>query len=74
MLPLTFDFATTYSVPPGGSMTGVPVIPTSGTRSLQPRFEELFTVVPPAGIKLTFAYTVPTSASMAYTLSCSVTT
>ena len=57
-------------------MTGVPVMPTSGTRSLQPapRSEALLTVVPPAGIRLTCEYTVPESASIAYTLSCSVAT
>ncbi len=53
MLPLTFDLATTYSVPPTGSMTGVPVIPTSGTRSLQPSPRAIHGGTA-GGIKLTF--------------------
>ena len=55
-------------------MTGVPVMPTSVGISVQFRSALLLTVLPPVGIRLFFQYSVPESASMAKTLSCSVAT
>ena len=83
--PPSFEFASTYMVPVAGSMTGVLVIPTCGTRSEQPMSELLLTVVAPAAAPcavsirlachsgLAFA-PVLLSASNAYTLSPSVAT
>ncbi|PYT16312.1 MAG: hypothetical protein DMG59_10845 [Acidobacteria bacterium] len=81
MLPVdSFVIATRYSVPLAGSITGVPVMPISGTIWPQPR-SEAGTVVTPRLLsrKLTChsgAAFGPAllSASKAYTLSCSVAT
>ncbi len=85
--PPSFDFDSTYMVPVAvvGSMTGVLVIPTCGTRSGQPMSELLLTVVAPAAapcaVSIKFAChsglafaPVLLSASNAYTLSPSVAT
>ena len=78
MLAPSFVFATTYSVPLPGSITGVPVIPISGWISQHSPVSVFGTVVMPAAglMKLTCHSGAPLrpSASKAYTLSCSVAT
>ena len=78
--PFSFVFATTYSVPALGSITGVPVMPICGTRSVHSMSLTLSTVVTDGGLMKLTCHSglalapAALSASNAYTLSFSVAT